>query len=49
MNAALELRGITKRFGATHVLNGVDLRVEASERGTRSSDRTVRASRRCSI
>ncbi|WP_186276244.1 ABC transporter permease subunit [Burkholderia gladioli] len=30
--AALELRGIAKRFGATRVLQGVDLRVEAGER-----------------
>ncbi|WP_186038098.1 ABC transporter permease subunit [Burkholderia gladioli] len=30
--AALELRGIAKRFGATRVLRGVDLRVEAGER-----------------
>ncbi|CCD38786.1 Branched-chain amino acid transport ATP-binding protein LivG (TC 3.A.1.4.1) [Candidatus Paraburkholderia kirkii UZHbot1] len=32
MNAALELRGIEKRFGATRVLRGVDLRVEKVER-----------------
>lgn len=32
MTPALELRGITKRFGATQVLRGVDLRVEAGER-----------------
>ncbi|KND58255.1 Branched-chain amino acid transport ATP-binding protein LivG [Candidatus Paraburkholderia schumanniana] len=32
MNAALELRGIEKRFGATRVLRGVDLRVEKGER-----------------
>jgi len=32
MTAALELRGIAKRFGATHVLRGVDLRVEQGER-----------------
>ncbi|MDN7738939.1 MULTISPECIES: ABC transporter permease subunit [Burkholderia] len=30
--AALELRGIAKRFGATRVLHGVDLRVEPGER-----------------
>ncbi|WP_186205855.1 ABC transporter permease subunit [Burkholderia gladioli] len=30
--AALELRGIAKRFGATRVLQGVDLRIEAGER-----------------
>ncbi|WP_186236881.1 ABC transporter permease subunit [Burkholderia gladioli] len=30
--AALELRGIAKRFGATRVLQGVDLRVEPGER-----------------
>ncbi|WP_369065125.1 branched-chain amino acid ABC transporter ATP-binding protein/permease [Burkholderia gladioli] len=30
--AALELRGIAKRFGATRVLRGVDLRVEPGER-----------------
>lgn len=30
--AALELRGVAKRFGATQVLLGVDLRVEAGER-----------------
>ncbi|MBU9177586.1 branched-chain amino acid ABC transporter ATP-binding protein/permease [Burkholderia gladioli] len=29
---ALELRGIAKRFGATRVLQGVDLRIEAGER-----------------
>ncbi|CAH2809936.1 MAG: Branched-chain amino acid transport ATP-binding protein LivG (TC 3.A.1.4.1) [uncultured Caballeronia sp.] len=32
MNAALELRGIEKRFGATRVLRGVALRVEKGER-----------------
>ncbi|WP_277186519.1 ABC transporter ATP-binding protein [Caballeronia sp. BR00000012568055] len=32
MNGALELRCITKRFGATQILRGVDLRVEAGER-----------------
>ncbi|KMZ11067.1 Branched-chain amino acid transport ATP-binding protein LivG, partial [Candidatus Burkholderia humilis] len=32
MTAALELHGIVKRFGATHVLRGVDLRVQAGER-----------------
>ena len=32
MNAALELHGIEKRFGATRVLRGVDLRVEKGER-----------------
>ncbi|NBI49875.1 branched-chain amino acid ABC transporter ATP-binding protein/permease [Burkholderia sp. ISTR5] len=31
-SAALELRGIAKRFGATRVLQGVDLRVEPGER-----------------
>ncbi|WP_186018129.1 ABC transporter permease subunit [Burkholderia gladioli] len=31
-SAALELRGIAKRFGATRVLRGVDLRVEPGER-----------------
>ncbi|WP_186132795.1 ABC transporter permease subunit [Burkholderia gladioli] len=31
-SAALELRGIAKRFGATRVLQGVDLRIEAGER-----------------
>nr|WP_240156520.1 ABC transporter ATP-binding protein [Burkholderia sp. Ax-1720] len=30
--AALELRGIAKRFGATRVLHDVDLRIEAGER-----------------
>ncbi|MDR5779885.1 ABC transporter ATP-binding protein [Caballeronia sp. LZ065] len=32
MNTALELFGISKRFGATHVLRGVDLRVAQGER-----------------
>jgi branched-chain amino acid transport system ATP-binding protein len=32
MTAALEVQGITKRFGATHVLRGVHLSVEAGER-----------------
>ncbi|SAK63463.1 ABC transporter [Caballeronia hypogeia] len=32
MNAALELHGIVKRFGATRVLRGVDLRVAQGER-----------------
>jgi branched-chain amino acid transport system ATP-binding protein len=32
MTAALELHGIVKRFGATRVLRGIDLRVEAGER-----------------
>ncbi|SAK71737.1 ABC transporter-like protein [Caballeronia temeraria] len=32
MNAALEVRGIVKRFGATHVLRGVDLHVAQGER-----------------
>jgi branched-chain amino acid transport system ATP-binding protein len=32
MICALELHGITKRFGATRVLHGVDLRIEAGER-----------------
>ncbi|AQG99235.1 ABC transporter ATP-binding protein [Burkholderia sp. KK1] len=32
MNAALEVRGIVKRFGATRVLHGVDLHVAAGER-----------------
>jgi branched-chain amino acid transport system ATP-binding protein len=32
MTYALELHGITKRFGATRILHGVDLRIEAGER-----------------
>ena len=30
--AALELRGVEKRFGATEIVRGVDLRVEKGER-----------------
>lgn len=32
MTAALDIRGVVKRFGATHVLRGADLRVEEGER-----------------
>jgi branched-chain amino acid transport system ATP-binding protein len=32
MTPALELRAVTKRYGATHVLQGVDMRVETGER-----------------
>ncbi|SAL53044.1 ABC transporter [Caballeronia turbans] len=32
MNAALELHGVTRRYGATQVLRGVDLRVAQGER-----------------
>lgn len=32
MTAALDIRGVVKRFGPTHVLRGVDLRVEEGER-----------------
>jgi len=32
MTAALELRGVEKRFGATEIVRGVDLRVEKGER-----------------
>ncbi|WP_244815642.1 ABC transporter ATP-binding protein [Caballeronia sp. Lep1P3] len=32
MNAALECRGVAKRFGATKVLRGVDLRIGEGER-----------------
>lgn len=32
MNAALDVRGVVKRFGATRVLHGVDLDVAAGER-----------------